>query len=315
MDKKGNIVFAIDCDEVLRPVLGNMVELYNKEFDTNVQYSDVKDFDVEVSFPLVRKTLGKSPLDWFFQEHEEDVFMSKGPFIEPRVFNALRRLGRVVIVTSQRSHSNRVKTMEWLDKHGIEYDDIFFTNDKSQIVCDYLVDDNPDNFKNTHASVCVLIDAPYSVNKTNEEVFEIIGRDNVILMREKNLSDFCMRRIASARGISHNKFSALCNALEDAIPDYNDTLPHVLLNDLLEHFDCTEKIPGLIVNQHILLTHGTLVLFRDMPTINQMPCVQFIINDNTKSVLISDKSGAKSYPINNKFQLKDAIEAILEFCW
>jgi len=38
---------------------------------------------------------------------------------------------------------NKLWTLEWLDKYGIEYDSILFGRDKQIIECDFLIDDDP----------------------------------------------------------------------------------------------------------------------------------------------------------------------------
>ena len=47
-------VIAVDVDQVLRDNLWIMVDLYNKEFGTHMSTSDIKEFMVDVSFPLVK---------------------------------------------------------------------------------------------------------------------------------------------------------------------------------------------------------------------------------------------------------------------
>ena len=65
----GITTFAIDCDEVLRALLDNMVTLYNEEFDDNVTRDDIKDFNVEVSFPKIKEVTGGTASEWFFQKN------------------------------------------------------------------------------------------------------------------------------------------------------------------------------------------------------------------------------------------------------
>ena len=44
----GITTFAIDCDEVLRALLDNMVALYNEEFNDNINRDDIKDFNTDI---------------------------------------------------------------------------------------------------------------------------------------------------------------------------------------------------------------------------------------------------------------------------
>lgn len=159
------ITFAIDCDEVLRSLLNNMVLLYNKEFNENITYEDVKDFVVDVSFPKIEETTGITASQWFFQDHSEELFVESEAL--PRVKEAiehLKEIGDVIIVTYQKSNKNKIQTLNWLEKHGIIPNGICFLKDKTLIHCDYFVDDNDWNFIGCNCKYGVLITAPYNKN-------------------------------------------------------------------------------------------------------------------------------------------------------
>jgi hypothetical protein len=70
----GIITFGIDCDEVLRSLLNGMVSLYNEKFGENMTRDEVRDFNVEVSFPKIKEMTGKTSAEWFFQEHGQELF-------------------------------------------------------------------------------------------------------------------------------------------------------------------------------------------------------------------------------------------------
>ena len=161
-----NYVFAIDCDEVLRKTLDRMVELYNNHFNDNKTREDVKDFKVENSFPRIEEVTGMTASSWFFQEHSTDLFLNIEPF--PYVkedIETIRKYGKVIIITYQKSYKNKVETLLWLEKNGIECDGVCFLKDKTLLHADFLIDDNDWNFIGSHVKHGVLIDAPYNEDK------------------------------------------------------------------------------------------------------------------------------------------------------
>lgn len=158
-----SIVFAIDCDEVLRALVPKMIELYNANFNENLKYENIKHFDVDISFPKVKDVLGMSASDWFFQEHSEDLFATADAF--PNIkedIEILQQYGRVIILTHQKSYKNKLQTLNWLEEHGIHPDGVAFLKDKSLLRCTYLIDDNDWNFTGVFAHTGILIDAPYN---------------------------------------------------------------------------------------------------------------------------------------------------------
>ena len=56
----GIVTFGVDCDGVLRSLLEGMVTLYNESFGESMTQEEVRDFDVEVSFPKIKGMTGKS---------------------------------------------------------------------------------------------------------------------------------------------------------------------------------------------------------------------------------------------------------------
>lgn len=158
-----SIVFAIDCDEVLRALVPKMIELYNANFNENLKYEDIKHFDVDISFPKVKEVLGVSASDWFFQDHSEDLFATANAFPSIKEdIELLQRYGRVIILTHQKTYKNKLQTLNWLEEHGIHPDGIAFLKDKTLLRCTYLIDDNDWNFTGGYAQTGVLIDAPYN---------------------------------------------------------------------------------------------------------------------------------------------------------
>ena len=171
--KNKEYTFAIDCDEVLRSLLKNMVSLYNREFNDNMSVNDIKDFMVDVSFPRIKERTGESASKWFFQDHSTQLFKESEalPKIKQAI-NILKKYGRVIIVTYQKTYQNKTETLQWLETNGIEPDGICFLKDKTLLHCDFLIDDNDWNFLGCNCENGILITAPYNKNISIEELME-----------------------------------------------------------------------------------------------------------------------------------------------
>lgn len=186
---KRDLVFAIDCDEVLRQLLDKMIALYNDNFENSKKREDITDFKVEKSFPEIESQTGVTASQWFFQDHSTELFLNTEPF--PYIkedIETLRNYGKVVILTYQKSYDNKMQTLQWLEKNGIECDGICFLKDKTLLHADYLIDDNDWNFIGSNVKHGILIDAPYNKDK---DIKEILKASNCqTLTRAHNLHDF-----------------------------------------------------------------------------------------------------------------------------
>ena len=158
--------FGIDVDEVLRSLCSEMVRLYNREFDDCIEMENLKAFDVDISFPRIKKETGESASRWFFQKHGYELFYGSPALINaPEAVKKLREMGhQVYIISYQKTLNNKVDTLLWLQKYKIEYDGICFVKDKTVIHLDYLIDDNDWNFIKCNCTHGVLITAPYNKN-------------------------------------------------------------------------------------------------------------------------------------------------------
>ena len=186
---EGITTFGIDYDEVLRSLLDGMVTLYNENFNENLNRDDVKDFNVEVSFPKIKEETGSTASEWFFQQHGTELFVNSPalPGIKASI-DALRDVGHVIIVTYQKSHQNRLDTLNWLANNGIEADGICFLKNKTLLHLDYLIDDNHWNFIGSNVKHGILITAPYNVDI---DTADLIKETNCqTLTRFESLEDF-----------------------------------------------------------------------------------------------------------------------------
>ena len=185
----GITTFAIDCDEVLRALLDNMVALYNEEFHDNINRDDIKEFNVDLSFPRIKEETGISASEWFFQKNGYRLFACSPALPKVReAINKLRERGQVIIVTYQKSYKNKMDTLNWLMENKLEVDGICFIKNKTLLHTDWLIDDNPFNFWGCNAKNGALITAPYN---EDENLMELHNKTNCeTLHRFRSLDEF-----------------------------------------------------------------------------------------------------------------------------
>ena len=186
---EGIITFGIDCDEVLRALLDGMVTLYNENFGENMTRDEVKDFDVDVSFPKVMEFTGETASKWFFQGHSKELFL-KSPALPGmrKAIETLQKYGQVIIVTYQKSFQNKMDTLKWLNNNGIHPDGICFLKNKTLLHLDWMVDDNDFNLIGCNAENAVLITAPYNKDLDIHELKDKTNCDNIY--RFESLEEF-----------------------------------------------------------------------------------------------------------------------------
>lgn len=158
-------VFGLDIDGVIRNICATAIDLYNTIFNDNMKFEDWKRYEVGLQFPRIQKEKGVSASKWFFEWNGSILFRESDPIGNPaEMISRLRKFGRVIIISYQKTKSNKIDTLEWLNNHSIEYDGICFVNDKSLVHVDYLIDDNPHYLVNSDCDHGILIDAPYNRN-------------------------------------------------------------------------------------------------------------------------------------------------------
>ena len=182
-------VIAVDVDQVLRDNLWIMVDLYNKEFGTDMKVEDIKDFMVDVSFPLFKDKLGIKGSEYFFKTHAKEIFLDAPsfPFVAGNL-NRLKEVADVVIITYQKDYTNKKYTLEWLEKNYIEPNGICFLKDKTLVHCNALVDDNDWNFLGTHCTTSVLVTQPYNKDVNLDDLLAKTNSKQIV--RVYNFNDF-----------------------------------------------------------------------------------------------------------------------------
>lgn len=160
------MIIKVDVDGVIRDIITTMCSIYNDEFGENISPKDIRDYDVNKYFPLIKERIGMKPTDYFFDVNANKVFETVSKPFEG-VQDAIERLrangNKVVIVTWQFNVENIKHTLDFLEKYGITYDDICFTKDKWIVNGDYLIDDNPEFINDPRdKSRKLLVDTPYN---------------------------------------------------------------------------------------------------------------------------------------------------------
>lgn len=185
---------AIDVDGVLRDNLWTMVDIYNKEFERQMEIDDVKEFKTELSFPLIEKELGIRASDFFFSLHAKEIFLDAPPYWHVKDdIERLKECADVIIVTYQKGYTNKRYTLEWLEKNGIEPNGICFLRDKTLVHCDALIDDNDWNFLGTHVGTSVLVTQPYNENIVLDDL--LLKTNSKKVVRVDSLNDFTEKYI------------------------------------------------------------------------------------------------------------------------
>lgn len=124
----GELVVAVDIDECLADFVGGFTDWCTNKYGR---------FDV-------------AEIESAENEPKKTEFYATGGFSSLRpipgaaaVIRDFRRIGvKVVIITARprRQHKNvEPQTIEWLRRHGIEYDLIIFERDKSEALCEYVL--------------------------------------------------------------------------------------------------------------------------------------------------------------------------------
>ena len=188
-NKEKQITFGVDIDEVLRALIPGMLKLYNEEFGDSMCMEDVKDFVVDNSFPKVMEKTGESASKWFFQDHGHELFYRSEEIRGAKeALDTLKKYGKVIIISYQKSVANKIDTLRWLESHEMEYDGICFVKDKSVVHTDWMVDDNDWNFIGSNATFGALINAPYN---EGTDITELKEKSNCLdIRRYGSLSEF-----------------------------------------------------------------------------------------------------------------------------
>lgn len=148
---------AVDVDDVCLLLLPTWISLYNAEFDDNLDWRTIDDWNVSKFVKPEAKTR-----IYEYIEHE-DVFLASPPIEDSLLgVNYLRKMGhRVIFVTANNPQGSKEF---WLKEKGFltTTKDFVQAYDKSLIDADILFDDRYENCRDFHGTG-VLKNRPYNM--------------------------------------------------------------------------------------------------------------------------------------------------------
>lgn len=144
----------VDVDGMIRDFMPEVLHYYKVFYDmrSNAGVEDIKDYDITKKLPLIRDMKG------FFRDHAYGIFFESKP-IEGAIdfLDMLADDGHNIHITSNQYRGIQHYTLSWLEEHGVPYDSVNFTKDKSLIDGDVLIDDlihNLDNVRYGELPIC-----------------------------------------------------------------------------------------------------------------------------------------------------------------
>lgn len=152
-----SITIGVDIDEVLANYLDGLRRHINSKFALNLSEEELNEnFPLTVSYDFKEWKIIHGNRETFIQIHSEGVdeglysALTMVPDAKKYV-NQLKDDGHHIrIITSRfvkkwQNSTVVTQTADWLDSQGIKYDDIIFTDAKTDIKADIYIDDSPKN--------------------------------------------------------------------------------------------------------------------------------------------------------------------------
>lgn len=153
-------VILCDVDEVLAGLLDEWVYRYNLAYGDDLEVENISSWDL---CQHVKPECGKRIYEFLA---DKDIYRTVAP-VKGSIqgISELRKLGRVVFVTSANTATMRGKT-RWLEQWGFlddspRHSDLILAHDKSLIRGDILIDDGPHNIE-AFPGDTILFDQPYN---------------------------------------------------------------------------------------------------------------------------------------------------------
>ncbi len=147
------MIIMVDIDNVLYPLLEEGIEIYNKKYNSNLQFEDIVEY--EVSKELL-ECLGQVK------------YTTNG---YPTSIDYVKKLAEQhdVYLLSASIKDNLIEKADWVDRvlPTISYKKLIIAKDKYLVKADVLIDDCYDNIAKHNAKYRFLVDAPY-----NKDYFE-----------------------------------------------------------------------------------------------------------------------------------------------
>lgn len=173
-----SITIGVDIDEVLAHYLDGLRHHINTKFELNLSDTELDEkFPLDVSYGFDEWDIIQGNRDKFIEVHaqavKEGIYANLTMVADAKKYvNKLKADGHHIrIITSRfvQKWQNSIvmkDTSNWLDEQGIKYDDIVFTEKKTDIRADIYIDDSPKNilaFQECNANY-IIFDMGYNRN-------------------------------------------------------------------------------------------------------------------------------------------------------
>lgn len=154
-----NKIFVTDMDDVLVDLLSAWCAVLNFRYKRKVKVEDIRDWDMRIAYPdLTDKQL-------YEVLNEDELWQAVEPKGDSVIYlPQIKDLGLTIYICTATHYKNICKKLTncllkyypWLD-----YKDIIMCHNKAMLKCDYIIDDNPDNIKDSTA-IRFLYDCPHN---------------------------------------------------------------------------------------------------------------------------------------------------------
>ena len=167
---------AIDIDSTLHHYWDVLSDTAQRRFGIDLPYEEQLDWGVTRLRPEQFKVCIE-------ETHSDQAILSGRPYEGAvEAVSAWHRDGHFIHITSHRSTACQKATTEWLDRIGLDYDELYCSFDKvarcTELQIDVLIDDSPDNLVRAleNGIVAATITHPWNQDVCEEE--DIIAADN-----------------------------------------------------------------------------------------------------------------------------------------
>jgi uncharacterized HAD superfamily protein len=120
-----NKTIYVDMDDVICETGRGFIELLHREFDRSVAFEDVEEFDLSVSFSMTSDEIEV----FMARAHKPDFLSSLLPL--PGALGTIQTWvdgGYQVDIMTGRPPSTRVVTEDWLQRHGVCFENLNFVD-------------------------------------------------------------------------------------------------------------------------------------------------------------------------------------------
>lgn len=166
------MIIKIDIDGVMRDLLEQIIDINNSLFlDHQLTKKEFKIYNVDEQMPWFIERYNEPASKILFDNCSYQMLYKANIYKNVKdAIDTLHSNGhKIFIVSSQKYHSNKKHTLDWLKKYKIYYDYICFTKEKFLVKGDIFIDDCPKMLLNANEDEkCIMINQPYNVDYKNQ---------------------------------------------------------------------------------------------------------------------------------------------------